>query len=370
MSLRDDLGQLFSIGFEGTTLPPEAARLLQDGRVGGVILFTRNVEDVDQLCALQRAIQEAGRDDESGSPVLVSVDQEGGRVQRLKAMATDVPSMRQVGLLSDLQGGQPDVAYRVGALLAREVGALGFGINFAPVVDVDTNPANPVIGQRSFSARAEVVGRLGAAFIRGHQEAGVAACAKHFPGHGDTDLDSHLSLPRLSHPMERLDAVELPPFQAAVDAGVAAVMTAHVVFAALDPEVPATLSPRVLRAILRERMVFEGVVISDDLEMKAVADHHAVAEMVGRGIAASVDHFLCCKDLARAAEALEAATRLAERDSRVRDAVRVNAGRVRALKRRFLGTYAPPDPQEARAILRAPAHLKLAEQVRQAVASA
>jgi beta-N-acetylhexosaminidase len=363
VALRDDVGQLFTLGFEGLTLPAEARSLLHDQRVGGAILFVRNLESVEQVCALNTGIAAAARDDGENTPPLISVDQEGGRVQRLLAFATDVPSMRAVGTACAAQGNETDLAYRVGALLAREVSCLGFGMNFAPVVDVDTNPANPIIGQRSFSRDAATVARLGAALVRGQQEAGVAACAKHFPGHGDTDLDSHLALPRLPHGMPRLDAVELPPFEAAIKAGVSSVMTAHVVFDALDATVPATLSPRVLTPLLRERMGFEGVIISDDLEMKAVADHYPVEEMVRLGLLAGVDHFLVCKDVTRAARAVEAAVKLAEGDSAMKARITRSAARVRALKKHFLGTYAPPDATEARKILRAPAHLKLVEQI-------
>ncbi|MEW5848558.1 MAG: beta-N-acetylhexosaminidase [Myxococcota bacterium] len=364
MSLRDDVGQLFTIGFLGTELPAEARALLSEGRAGGAILFVRNLASVEQIVALNTAIGQAARDDEGHTPPLISVDQEGGRVQRLKEFATDVPSMRQVGLACAAQGGEPDLAYRVGALLAREVGALGFGMNFAPVVDVDTNPKNPIIGERSFATTPDVVSRLAEAFVRGQQEAGVAACAKHFPGHGDTDLDSHLALPRLPHGMDRLEQVELPPFQAAVKAGVASVMTAHVVFAALDPSRPATLSPAALEGILRGKMRFDGVIISDDLEMKAVADHYGIPELVRLGLLAGVDHFLICKEVERAALAMETANKLAEESSELRERVQRAAARVRALKRKFLGAYAPPELEQARQVLRAPAHLKLVEQIR------
>lgn len=364
MALRDDVGQLFTLGFEGTTLPDQARALLHNDRVGGAILFVRNIESVEQVCALNADVGASARDEQAGAPPLISVDQEGGRVQRLKALATDVPSMREVGLACAAQGGEPDLAYRVGALLAREVGALGFGMNFAPVVDVDTNPDNPVIGQRSFHPDAAQVARLAAAFVRGHQEAGVAACAKHFPGHGDTNLDSHLALPRLPHGMERLNAVELPPFEAATHAGVSAVMTAHVVFEALDNTVPATLSTHVLRPILRQRLGFAGVIISDDLEMKAVADGWPIEEIIRLGLAAGVDHFLCCKDLALTQRAVAEANRLAEMHSEIRAGVAQSAARMRALKATFLGAWAPPDAAAARTMLRAPAHLKLVDQIR------
>ena len=208
------------------------------------------------------------------------------------------------------------------------------------------------------------MGTLAAAFVKGHQEAGVAACAKHFPGHGDTDLDSHLALPTLRHDEKRLQSVELPPFKAAIGAGVASVMTAHVIYEALDKTRPATLSVKVLRPLLRGQMKFDGVIISDDLEMKAVADHHSIEDLVQMGLEAGCDHFLCCKDVERAGRAVEAANVLAEKSPAIAAQVRESAARIRALKKHFLGMYAPPDAKEAKAILQAPAHLKLVDQIR------
>ena len=239
------LGQLFVVGFHGTDVPASATSLVKDHDVGGFILFKRNIETGEQVVALNTQIFELGRSSRSASsgstssPLLVSVDQEGGRVARLRGIATDIPAMRIVGKAASTD---KDLPYRLGAMMARELVTLGFQWDFAPVVDVDTNPKNPVIGERSFSRDAAAVGAIGARFIEGMQGAGVAACAKHFPGHGDTDTDSHLALPRLPHSLARLNDVELVPFVDAVRAGVASIMTAHVMFPALDTEEPATLS--------------------------------------------------------------------------------------------------------------------------------
>jgi beta-N-acetylhexosaminidase len=229
---------------------------------------------------------------------MLCVDQEGGRVARLKGdtgsgVFTNVLAMRAVGRAEE--AGMAGAARAAGRVLGAEVRWAGFDVNFSPVVDVDTNPANPVIGSRSFSREASVVGRLGAQLIRAMQEeSGVAACAKHFPGHGDTSLDSHKALPALPHGMERLEAAELPPFRAAVEAGVAGVMSAHVLFEAVDRQYPATMSHAALGAIVRGKMGFGGVIFSDDLEMKAMADHYALEEQLVRGVSAGVDLFLIC----------------------------------------------------------------------------
>ncbi|RMG98743.1 MAG: beta-N-acetylhexosaminidase, partial [Deltaproteobacteria bacterium] len=279
-------GQLLFVGFDGTTLPRHLAEWIGAGRVGGVVLFSRNVGTVEETRALVEQIHRAAPPD---VPPLVAVDQEGGRVQRLRAPWTEFPPMRIVARV-----GGADAAARVGRALGIECREAGIGWNFAPVVDVDTNPENPVIGDRSFARDPQTVAACGAAFVEAMQAEQVAACAKHFPGHGDTDVDSHLDLPVLRHDRARLDAVELPPFRAAVRAKVASIMTAHVVFEAVDPKRPATFSPDVL-AILREEMGYDGVVVSDDLEMKAVADRVPAREMAEGALRAGVDVLLACR---------------------------------------------------------------------------
>ncbi len=304
------LERLFMFGFEGTSLPVRARRILESG-AAGAILFKRNITSREQVMDLCASI-----------PGLVSVDQEGGRVARLKGICTDTPPMREIGEASRRN---PELPYETGYKMGRELKALGFDLDFAPIMDVDTNPKNPIIGDRSFSNDPDEVARFGARFIRGMQDAGVLACAKHFPGHGDTDLDSHLDLPYISHSADRIEYVELPPFAAAIKAGVATIMTAHIVVKSLDPEVPATLSHKILTGILRQRMGFEGVIVSDDLEMKAVADRYTIPELVKQGLNAGVDLFLICKELDKTEEAIEAAHRLVDRGEvpleRAREAV-------------------------------------------------
>jgi len=288
-------GQLLFTGFDGVVVPDDLARLIADGRVGGVILFARNIENPEQVRGLTAELQACAPDD---TPLLITVDQEGGRVQRLRAPWTQWPPMRRIGDAED-----PALTEAVARALAVELRDLGIGLDFAPCVDVDTNPGNPVIGDRSFGCEPERVALHARHFIRAMQDAGVAACAKHFPGHGDTVCDSHHELPRLDHDIERMRAVELPPFVAAVDAGVASVMTAHISFPSLDPERPATLSPDVI-GVLREELGFDGVVFSDDVEMKAVADHYDPPELVEGCLNADVDVILVSRDAALRDEVL------------------------------------------------------------------
>ncbi len=327
MSSRWQPGQLLFAGFEGLALPDDLARLIAAGRIGGVVLFARNVGDPAQLRELTAALHACAPAD---APLLIAIDQEGGRIQRLREPWTQWPPMRRLGEVDD-----PELTDAVARALAVELLDLGIGLDFAPCVDVDTNPVNPIIGDRSFGGDPTRVAGLAARFIQAMQDAGVAACAKHFPGHGDTACDSHLELPRLDHDLARLRAVELPPFAAAVGAGVASVMTAHVLFPALDAKRPATLSPEVI-AILREELAFDGVVFSDDLEMKAVADHHGPKALVDGCLEAGVDSLLVC----RHAGLREAVLRGLERapDARLEHALR----RMIELKRRFAGPRETP----------------------------
>src|SRR5882672_1358422 len=259
--LESAVAKMFAIGFDGKTLTPSLAKLLDRG-VSAVALFSRNIESPQQVARLCFDIQKR-----AGRPILIAVDQEGGRVARLRNGFTPIPSMRALGETRDER-----LAEKIGRLIAAELRAVNISMNFAPVMDVDSNPANPVIGDRSFGADPALVARMGAALIGGLQNGGVAACAKHFPGHGDTSKDSHLDLPSLPHTAARLQQVELPPFAAAIEAGVAAVMSAHVVFDVIDPENPATLSRAVITDLLRQELKFEGVTISDALEMRAISD--------------------------------------------------------------------------------------------------
>lgn len=316
-----EAGQVIVAGYPAGDPPPEILESLAEERLGGVILFKRNVGAPIGVARQVAQIAEAT----SGPAPFVAVDQEGGRVQRLRAPFLELPPMRRLGELDD-----PAFTRRVARELGGQLAAVGFNVDFAPVLDVDTNPANPIIGDRSFSADPAKVATHGRAFAEGLADAGVLACGKHFPGHGDTELDSHLALPSLPHAMQRLEQVELVPFRQAHDA-LGSIMTAHIVFSALDSDRPATLSPRVIGGLLREEIGYEGLIVSDDLEMRAVADHWGVGEAAVQAIAAGCDIVLVCNTLpllsvardalaAEAAKNPEFAARLSEAATRCRDA--------------------------------------------------
>jgi beta-N-acetylhexosaminidase len=283
--IRRHAGQLAIAGFAGHTIPPELRTLAREFDLGGVIFFARNVESPEQVAELSREAQSLARQ----IPLWVSVDQEGGRVARLKAPFTVWPPMLTLG-----RSGDEQLAARFARALAAELQAVGISLDYTPVLDVHTNPRNPVIGDRALAERAEDVARFGRVIIETLQAEGIAACGKHFPGHGDTSTDSHFALPLIEHGPDRLEAVELVPFKAAVEARVAAVMTAHILVPALDEERPGTLSPAIVSGLLKDRLGFDGLVISDDLDMKAIANRFGAADATVGAIAAGCDAVLMC----------------------------------------------------------------------------
>lgn len=345
-------GQVVIGALEGEVLPEVTRAWLAEGRLGGVTLFGRNVRGPAQVASLCRAIVAAAPAD---LPPVIAVDQEGGRVARMKAPVLELPPMRRLGVIDD-----PDLTLRAGRVLGRELAALGFNLDFAPVCDVDSNPDNPVIGDRAFARDPERVAAHAVAFARGLREGGVLACAKHFPGHGDTTTDSHTELPVLGHDRARLDAVELPPFRAAVEAGVDVVMTAHVVCRGVDADRPATLSPPLL-AILKDEMRFGGMLVSDDLNMKAIRPL-SVGEAAVRAVAAGCDAVLVCRHDERIDEARQALADEARRSpaflARLRDAV------DRCLRVRRAAPPAPaPDDATLTALLGSVEHRTLAAEL-------
>jgi beta-N-acetylhexosaminidase len=307
MSLRSLAARTIIAGIPGPTLDDDARRIVGEWKTGGVILFRRNIVSPEQTHALIQELRAL-----RSEPLLVSVDQEGGRVQRVRAPLTVFPPMRVLGDTKDTE-----LALALGGQLGRELKAIGFDMDFAPVVDVDTNAENPVIGDRAFSRVPEDVSKMGCAVSTGLQSAGVYACAKHFPGHGDTREDSHKELPALPHSLERLRSVEWPPFAAAAQAKVASIMTAHVMFPALDITHPATLSEKCL-SVLRQELGFEGAIISDDLEMKAIADRYDVPAAATQAIRAGCDGLLICHTPARIHGAIDAIAAEADRDGAFR----------------------------------------------------
>ncbi len=353
--MRREIGQLLMGSLPAWTITPELRSLAREFQLGGVILFARNVEAPEQVAELSRDVQTLVRD----VPVWVSVDQEGGRVARLKAPFTEWPPMATLG-----RSGDATLAARFARALAAELRAVGVTLDYAPVLDIHTNPKNPVIGDRALAGDADMVARLGVAIITQLQEHDVAACGKHFPGHGDTSVDSHHDLPFVEHPPDRLRRVEFVPFRAAIAADVAFMMTAHVLVPALDERQPATLSRRIVAGMLRDELGFDGVIVTDDLEMKAIAAQYALGDAAVQAISAGCDGLLVCSGNVEAQAAVLEALIHAVEDGRlpwkrVEDAL----ARHRRAKERFLAAPASADRVPLRTVLGADEHRRVADEM-------
>jgi beta-N-acetylhexosaminidase len=290
MSTRDKLGQCFMVWFRGPEVSPEISEMIEKYRIGGVILYSvsGNVENPGQLRRLTVGLQRLALDKGPGVGLIVAADQEGGPVTRLREGFTVFPASLEIAARG------LDAAREQARVTARELKSVGVNMNLAPVVDVNVNPDNPVIGERAYGDDPALVARFGAAVIEAYNQAGLASCAKHFPGHGDTDMDSHVDMPLLPHSRRRLDTVELAPFRAAVEAGVPAIMTAHLAVPALtgSDHIPATMSRAALQDLLRGEMGFGGVVISDSLGMGALMKRSSVEVAAAGAFAAGCDILL------------------------------------------------------------------------------
>ncbi|MUK88963.1 beta-N-acetylhexosaminidase [Ornithinibacillus sp. L9] len=330
MTLNEKIGQMLMPDFRNwdgenvTEMLPEIEQLIQDYHLGGVILFRENVVTTEQTARLVAAYQEAA--DKYG--LLMTIDQEGGIVTRLQS-GTDMPGNMALGATRSTE-----IAHDVGEAIGQELNALGINMNLGPVLDVNNNPDNPVIGVRSFGESPELVADLGIAYTQGLQSTGVAATAKHFPGHGDTAVDSHLGLPEVPHDKERLLEVELYPFQQVMDENIDAIMTAHVTFPKIDDtkviskkdgseiSLPATLSHKVLTGLMREEMGYDGVIITDALNMNAITDHFGAVDAVIRSVKAGTDIILMPVGLEEVADGLREAVETEEiSENRIEESV-------------------------------------------------
>jgi len=322
MLWQDSLGQLFMVGIPQPTLDSQTRTLLQELRPGGIILFRRNYTTPDALAALCAELHSLFPD----RPPLIALDHEGGRVHRLNPPFTHFPAAVHLG-----SADSASLAHQVGLAMGNELRSVGIDLDFAPVLDVLTNTANTVIGDRAFSSDPYQVALLGCALARGLRESGVIPCGKHFPGHGGTLIDSHEGLPRDERSTEELTRVDLYPFQQAIAEGLEMIMTAHVLYPALDPALPATLSPKIITDLLRQQMHYQGIVITDDLEMGAIIRHATVADAAVEALNAGADVLLVCHKIELALAAREACLRALESGALLRERVEQATRRIAAL---------------------------------------
>ena len=360
MTLRETVGQLFMIGFADTSLTRALTDLITFCRPGGVIVFRRNLESAHQILRLTNDLQAFA----GSSPLFIAIDQEGGRVSRLPSDFTVFPACGPIAACHSV-----DEVRRIASITAKELRAVGINMNMAPVLDVHSNPQNPIIGNRAYGADPETVSRYALATIDGLHEHRVIACGKHFPGHGDTDTDSHLALPVITATRERLMTVEVPPFRAAIRHGLETIMTAHILFPALDPDVPATLSPTILQGLLRQELGFHGLILSDDLEMRAIIDHYGIGEAAVLALEAGADILLVCKEADRVHTAIEAVEAAVKSGRLPLSRLEASLRRITAVKERFLLPYTAADPDLATQTVGHAEHRRLCEDVSRRLAT-
>lgn len=285
MSLEEKIGQLFIVGFEGEEINDEIVDLVKNQKVGGLIYFSRNIVDSNQIINLNNEIKDIEKD----IPLFISVDEEGGLVSRVPEEFVKLPSSGYIGQFND-----ENLSYNVGKIIAKELNSLGFNMDFAPVLDIDSNPNNTVIGERAFGNNSEIVSRLGIKTMEGIKEGKIIPVVKHFPGHGDTDVDSHYGLPIVKKTLEELENLEFIPFKNAIDNGADVVMISSIILESIDNEYPATMSKKVTTDILRESLGFDGVIATDDMTMGAIVDNYNLADAVIMSINAGSDLILVC----------------------------------------------------------------------------
>lgn len=329
MTPEEKIGQLLMVGIEGTELDGETSKFLKERRIGGVILFGRNIQSAEQTAGLTAALKklESGP---AGIGILIGTDQEGGRVNRLPGERGRFPAARALAADND-----PDRVREAASQMAAQLNEMGINLNFAPILDINSNPDNPVIGDRAFGDDPETVSKMGLAFMQGTLEQGVIPVAKHFPGHGDTLVDSHTDLPVVDHTAERLQSFELIPFKEAVEQGMPAIMSAHILLPRIDKDFPATLSSSVINGLLREQLGFDGVVISDDLDMGAITGLYSPGKAAVRAVKAGIDILLIGHRREAMTEAFDALTQAIATGEIGPETIDRAVMRVLTLKERF-----------------------------------
>ena len=307
MDIREKTGQRLVFGFPGTTIPAEFAALVREYKIGNVILFRYNIESLAQLARLCADIQSLIRG-ATGHDAFITIDQEGGMVTRLPWDAVNVP-----GSMALAATGKPENAALAAEITARQLRGVGVNFNLAPDLDVNSNPMNPVIGVRSFGDDPQRVALFGAKAVEGYRNGGMLCCGKHFPGHGDTAVDSHIGLPCIEKTLSELEACELLPFRAAIEAGIPAIMSSHILFPKIEPNgVPATMSRTIMHGLLRETLGFDGLILSDCMVMDAIRQHYGTAHGVVEAMRAGVDMVFVSSNAAMQRESAAAALAAAE----------------------------------------------------------
>jgi beta-N-acetylhexosaminidase len=349
------IGQLMFIGISGHSLTADEKKFIIENNIGGVILFGRNIVDPKQLRELCTEIQSLRHKQVDRAPLFIGIDMEGGRVHRLKSPFTVWPALAKLGEIDN-----PTVSFHFANRMGMEMKAAGINMDFAPCVDILTNPKNPVIGDRALSADVEMVEKHVSALVRGYLKSGIITCSKHFPGHGNTLIDSHEDLPVEDADLARLEEVELLPFKKSFRSRVDMVLPAHIRFPNIDPSGPVTFSSKFLKDILRNELRYRGLIITDDLGMKAMTKHYPLDEIPVLALEAGVDLLLYCNEPDTPAIAIEAILGAIAQGRLRKEGLQDSKDRILSLKKEKL---AQPDPMplaEAMKIIGCPEHLRIA----------
>lgn len=287
MTLKEKIGQLLIVGFDGTNINEESLGYIENLKVGGFILFSRNIVDINQSLNLLNDLKESNSNNDL--PLFLSIDEEGGKVSRLPKSFIKIPEMIKIG-----NKNHEDLSYEIGNILGERVKSLGFNMNFAPVLDINSNPKNPVIGSRAFGSTIKSVSKNGLQVMKGIRDVNVIPAVKHFPGHGDTNVDSHINVPVIEKTIDELKSFELIPFIKAIEEDVEMIMVAHILYPELDKDFPSTMSSKVMESLLRNELGYEGVIVSDDMTMGAIVENYTLEEGVLSFLKSGGDIALVC----------------------------------------------------------------------------
>ncbi|MFE5322056.1 beta-N-acetylhexosaminidase [Paenibacillus sp. NPDC056579] len=342
MSIDEKIGQMLLIGIDGTTFNDTLRRNITERHIGGFIFYSNNIESSHQAWSLISAMRKANTG--AKLPLLLSADQEGGRVSRMPKELPAFPASRDVGKTNDKA-----LAFQVGSTLGETMKAYGLNVDFAPVLDVNSNPSNPVIGDRSFGSTAATVSSMGIEEMKGIQSQGVIPVVKHFPGHGDTSVDSHTELPVVNHDLDRLRKVEFVPFAEAIRQGADAVMVAHLLVTKLDPDVPASMSRPIIQNYLRGELGFQGVVITDDMTMGAITKSMPIERAAVKSVQAGADIILVGHEDAKQQAVLQALKQAVQDGTISGKALDDSVYRIAKLKRKTeLSSNPVPEPDTSK----------------------
>ena len=299
MKLEEKIGQLVMVGFVGEELNDNIEKMLDNYYVGGVILFEENIKNTDQTLNLINSLKKING--KNNIPLFIAADEEGGKVTRLSNIFGNMPSGKNIGELDN-----EDYSFEIGSLISYRLKSIGFNLDFAPVLDINSNPRNPIIGDRAYGSTKESVSKHGIQVMKGIQSNNIVPTIKHFPGHGDTYIDSHLDLPVVDKDLKELKSMELVPFREAINNGADMVMIGHILFPKIDKENPATFSKEIITNILRKNLNYDKVIITDDMAMGAITKNYNIGEAAIKSLKAGTDIILVCHDYENQVQVIEA----------------------------------------------------------------